>query len=258
MPWVTVADSHIGAREEQQDRYLVEHSDDGNSHLLVVADGAGGHKTGAAAAQAAIDCISENLESLWSSEDPDSFLNRLIFECNENVLAVGDDDLACTTLVLVLIKGDEIFWGHVGDSRFYLIRDEEVILRTTDHSVIELQRQRAAEDASAVVSAPSNKLYMVLGAHSDITPEVASSIVREGDTLLLCSDGLWGQIDMAPCIAELSEKELTDETIGRWVAKAKASKPDRSDNITLVAAKFMRKPRFFSNPLQAIMRLFAR
>ena len=256
MPWITVADSDIGARAEQQDRYLVEHSDDGNNHLLVVADGAGGHKTGAIAAQTAVDCIRENLELLWSSEDPDTFINKLIIECNERVLAVGDDDLACTTLVLVLIKGDEIFWGHVGDSRFYLIRNREVVIKTTDHSMIELQRQQAAEDASIVVSAPSSKLYMCLGALADIFPEVANSLAREGDTLLLCSDGLWNQIDMEPLIVELSEKPLTIESLSKWIGRARVSKSDTSDNITLVAARFISKPRLFSDPLKAIIGLF--
>ena len=256
MPWITVADSDIGGREEQQDRYLIEHSDDGNSHLLVVADGAGGHKSGAVAAQTAIDCISKNLELLWSSNDPETFLNKLIIECNQCVLEVGEGDLACTTLVLVLIKGDEIFWGHVGDSRFYLIRNREVVIKTTDHSMIELQRQQAVQDADIVVSASSNEIYMCLGALADIVPEVASSLVKEGDTLLLCSDGLWSQIDMEPLVAELSEKPLTIESLNKWSEKARISKSGSSDNITLVAARFMNKPRLLSSPLKVFTSFF--
>lgn len=256
MPWIIVAGSDIGGREEQQDRYLLEQSDDGNNHLLVVADGAGGHKMGAVAAQTAVDCIGENLELLWSCEDPDTFLNKLIIECNERVLAVGDGDLACTTLVLVFMRGDEVFWGHIGDSRFYLIRDRGVVIKTTDHSVIELQRQQAAQNPDIVVNASPNGLYMCLGALADIVPDVASSLAREGDTLLLCSDGLWGQIDMEPLIAELSEKPLTIESLNTWIEKAKVSKSDNSDNITLVAARFMNKPNFFSDPLRALIRLF--
>lgn len=256
MPWITVAESNIGGREEQQDRYLVEHSDDGHNHLLVVADGAGGHKSGAVAAQTAVDCISENLEFLWSSKDPDTFLNNLIIECNESVLAVGDSDLACTTLVLVFIKGDEIFWGHAGDSRFYLIRKGEVVIKTTDHSMVELQRQQAAQDAGIVVSASSNEIYMCLGALADIVPEVASSLAREGDTLLLCSDGLWSQIDMKPLVAELSEKPLTIESLTKWAEKARISKSASSDNITLVAARFTNKPQLLSSLFNRITSYF--
>ena len=258
MQWVTVADSDIGGREEQQDRYLVEHSDDGNNHLLAVADGAGGHKTGALAAQTAVDCIRENLEFLWSCADPDTFLKQLIIECNEHVLAVGDGDLACTTLVLVFIKGDELFWGHAGDSRFYLIRNQQVVIQTADHSIIELQRQQAAQGADIVVDAPSNEIYMCLGALADLVPETASSLAREGDTLLLCSDGLWGQIDMPLFIAELGERPFTIEILKKWTEKARVSKLDRGDNITWVAAKFINKRGILSRLLKAITKPFKR
>lgn len=258
MPWTTVADSNIGDREEQQDRYLIKHSDDGKNHLLVVADGAGGHKTGGLAAQTAVDFISKNLNALWSSEDPDTFLNKLVIECNERVLAVGRGELACTTLVLALIKGDEIFWAHVGDSRFYLIRDRHVIVRTSDHSVLELQRQQAALSSEVGVSASANELYMCLGALADIAPDGSNSLAKKGDTLLLCSDGLWGQIDMGLVIADLSESPLTTKALNKWVEKARISKSGSSDNITLVAARLQHKTRFFSDPFKAIISVFKR
>lgn len=256
MAWITAANSDIGGRKEQQDRYLVEHSVDGNSHLLVVADGAGGHKTGALAAQTAVDCISENLPFLWSNQDPDTFLSKLIVECNDRVLEVGEGDLACTTLVLVFIRNDEVFWSHVGDSRFYLIRGDDAVIQTIDHSVIELQRQQATQDADIAVSASSNEIYMCLGALADIFPEVASSVAREGDTLILCSDGLWGQIEMGPLIAELNENPLSIAYLNSWIEKARVSKFGSSDNITLVAARFTRKPKPLSRLVMAIADLF--
>lgn len=256
MPWITAADSHIGNREEQQDRYLIEHSDDGKNHLLVVADGAGGHKTGGLAAQTAVDCINENLNSLWSSKDPDTFLNKLVIECNERVLTVGRGELACTTLVLTFIRGDEVFWAHVGDSRFYLIRDRHVIVRTTDHSVVELQRQQTAQSSDVSVTAAANELYMCLGALADIAPDVSSSLAREGDTLLLCSDGFWGQVDMARAIPDLSERPLTVDALEAWIANASTSKSGNSDNITLVAARLEKKASFFPDLFKAIISVF--
>jgi len=258
MPWITVADSDIGGREEQQDRYLVVNSDDNNSHLLVVADGAGGHKAGALAAKTAINCIRENLEFLWPSEDPEAFINKLFIECNERVLAIGDGELACSTLVLVFIKHDQIFWGHIGDSRLYLVRDGNTVFRTTDHTVLELQRQQAAQGVESPINAAANELYMCLGAVTDISPEVSCSMVREADTLLLCSDGFWGQLDTQPALADLSANLLSAELIKKWVGKAKASKANNSDNITVIAARFTDKPRFALNPFEAIARLFKR
>ena len=256
MSWITAADSHIGGRGEQQDRFLVEHSEDRSCHLLVVADGAGGHKTGAVAAQTAIDCIRESLDSVWSSRDPGAFLGNLIIECNERVTAIAGNDLACTTLVLVFIKGDELFWTHAGDSRFYLIRDGEVLVKTTDHSVIELQRQQVAQGDDAAVNVASNKLYMCLGAPTSFVPDVASSLAREGDTLLLCSDGLWGQVDMEQAIAELGDKPPTTVTLRRWTERASESKLENSDNITLVAANFTSQSGFLSCALKVLKNMF--
>lgn len=256
MPWTTAVDTEVGGRDEQEDRYLIVSSDDGNSHLLAVADGAGGHKMGALAATTAINCICENLALLWPSKDPTNFLDKLIIECNERVLAVGDDEMACTTLVLVFIKEDELFWGHVGDSRLYLIRDRQMIFQTTDHSVGELRKQQAYQGIEGAFNASPNELYMCLGAVPDITPEVSSSVAREGDTLLLCSDGLWGQIDMNQVVAELSEATFANENLKKWTGKAKESKAGRSDNITVVTASFMAKPSFLSRCFEACVNLF--
>ncbi len=256
MPWTTAADSEIGGRDEQQDRYLIVSSDDGSSHLLAVADGAGGHKMGALAATTAINCICENLALLWPNKDPASFLDKLIIECNERVLAVGGDDMACTTLVMVFIKEDELFWGHIGDSRFYLIRDRQVVFQTTDHSVGELRKQQAHQGAEIASNASPNELYMCLGALPDVAPEVSSSVAREGDTLLLCSDGLWGQIDMDQVVAELNETTFAKETLKKWTEKARDSKADRSDNITAVTASYVAKQSFLSRCFKACVNLF--
>ncbi len=256
MPWVTVADSDIGNREEQQDRYLIVRSDDAHSHLLVVADGAGGHKMGALAAQTAINCIQNNLANLWRSEDPMSVLTDLIIQCNERVLAIGDEEIACSTLVMVFVRGDELFWAHVGDSRLYLIRDDQVSFQTTDHSVAELKRQHDKDGIESSLSDSSSELYMCLGALNEVVPEVQSGLARDGDTLLLCSDGLWGQLDMDFILSELTSAPLDVAVMKKLTALAKSSKQDTSDNITLIAASYSKKPSFFANPIVAFLSLF--
>jgi len=245
MPWKILSGSDIGGRDEQQDRYLTVSSSDATKHLLVVADGAGGHQMGGLAAQAAINYIKDNLASLWLSSDPESFISELAVECNKHVLAVGDGSLACTTLVLVFAREGELFWGHLGDSRFYLIRGGEVVFRTTDHSIDELKKQQAIDGLNSPIEASSNGLYMCLGALPDVVPEVASSVAREGDTLLLCSDGFWGQTNMKAMSTELSEQPLNNENMEKWVLKAKEFKSNNSDNIALVVAKYESKPNFF-------------
>ena len=251
MHWVTVADSHIGGREEQQDRYLVKRSKNKTHHLLVVADGAGGHKDGAAAAQTAINYISEHADTLRFSEDPHSAINSLIVECNKRVLLVGDN-MACSTLVLVYIRGDELFWGHVGDSRFYLVRDNQIVFQTMDHSVVELQQQSNVYDGEI----SSSKLYMCLGALENVEPDVANGLAKEGDTLLLCSDGFWGQLEVDTFIAELSDHALTQEFIDFWINKASNLKNGNSDNITLVATRLLKTPSLATRLANALFGFF--
>jgi len=247
--WISVAGSDIGAREEQQDRYLVVRSDDGSSQLLAVADGAGGHTFGALAAQTAIKYVQESLPRLWASEDPQNFISDLIDQCNQKVIAVGKGDLACSTLVIVFMKSDEVFWGHVGDSRFYLIRDGHVVAKTSDHSIGQLRESQQDQIGAERYEAAENELYMCLGALDQVTPELDSSAAREGDSILLCSDGLWGQTDMAKTIADLSDTGLSQESLSKMVKQAisaaKVSTPKNSDNITLIASKFIGKPSFF-------------
>ncbi len=259
MPWITVAGSDIGGRDEQQDRYLVVRSDDGNSHLLVVADGAGGHEMGALAAQTAVNCVRENLAGLWPSDDPVNFLNDLLVECNERVLTVGNGELACTTLVLVFVKSDELFWCHAGDSRYYLLRNGEVVFQTTDHSVGELQREQAEHGIEQSFGASPNELYMCLGALPNVTPDAANSVARLGDTLVLCSDGLWGQVDMNNVVTELCDVASNSDdmqfVVETAIRRAKTAKQDASDNITLIAARYVDRPGFIKRLFSA---MFAR
>ncbi len=258
MPWITVADSDIGAREEQQDRYLVVCNDDKTNQLLVVADGAGGHTKGALAAQTAITHIRENLTDLWTSEDPQEFLRKLIIQCNQAVLSLGDDDLACTTLVMVFMRSDELFWGHVGDSRLYLIRGGQVVAKTCDHSIGELRKRNDHQLGHQVIGTAENELYMCLGALANISPELDSSAAREGDSVLLCSDGLWGQVDMAKTISELSDTDLSHgsllKTVQQSISAARTSMPEKSDNITLVVSTYLKAPNIFKRFISAIFK----
>ena len=238
MPWTTNAATDIGDREEQQDRYLIVKHDKKDMLLLAVADGAGGHLSGAKAAEAAIRCIHQNIPLLWQSPDPSVFLNDLLVECNQRVLAVEGDDLTCTTLVLAFVKNDEIFWAHTGDSRLYLIRNQSVAIRTIDHTVKELQKEQDLE----VSSSNAGKLYMCLGAVPQITPEVGGSVLRDGDCFLLCSDGLWGQMDLEQRINCLDYKQISPERLADWVYEAKTNGSGSSDNITAVTATYQCAP----------------
>lgn len=256
MPWNVAVDTEIGDRDEQQDRFLMAQSPDGNRCLLVVADGAGGHKTGGVAAEAAIEHIREQLPALLNSRDPQNALHSLIQECNEQVLKVGGDELACTTLVMVLADDDQVFWAHVGDSRAYLLRRGETVMRTTDHSLVELHKTNpeAIPDSDQAVTA--NQLFMCLGALDQVDPDTDSSLVRDGDTILLCSDGLWNQVEMQLVTQAISAEPVTTESLHKWANLAKQGGAGHSDNITLIAARYRTKPSLIARIMAALQRPF--
>ena len=256
MPWNCAVDTDIGDRDEQQDRFLMVQSPAGDRCLLVVADGAGGHKTGGAAAEAAIEHIRDQLPGLLNSKDPQSLLYELVQHCNERVLKVGGDELACTTLVIVLADDDQVFWAHVGDSRVYLLRHGETVVRTTDHSLIELQRVNPSAVSDTEHAVTTNQLYMCLGALDQVTPDTDSSLVRDGDTLLLCSDGLWNQVDMQPVTRTLSMDPVNTESLRKWANLAKERGAGNSDNITLIAARYHAKPGLFNRILSTLRKPF--
>jgi len=97
---------------------------------------------------------------------------------------------------------------------------------------------------------------MCLGAVQEVVPEVSSSMAREGDILLLCSDGLWGQLDMNELVSESGGGALSNENLTQWIQKAKQSKMHKSDNITLVLAKYNGKLGFFAGLFESVVSFF--
>lgn len=245
MDWIFHTATSIGGRKEQQDRLRVISSPDYSQHLLVLADGAGGHVDGARAAQCVVDFAEEDAENIWQSNEPDASLRRFCEHAHVRVLALSEEgQLCCTTIVALLLREEEAYWAHAGDSRLYLIRDRAVLAQTKDHSL----RQIAIDDNShnsderkpENLNIPANQLYLCLGVPGDFSPETGGSLTKPGDCFLLCSDGLWGQLNMAEVVAEFPvnpDQAFCDRLAG--IARVRGG--DNGDNISLVLAHLPEK-----------------
>jgi PPM family protein phosphatase len=243
MPWTIQEASDIGGRSEQQDRSLILASEDGLQQLLVVADGAGGHLLGGQAAQVAIDTIYAQAPELWASEDPISSLEALCHLAHQAVCALTDGQgIACTTVVIVLVRGADAYWVHAGDSKFHLVRDGKCFLTTKDHSLLQLHLDQLEEnpDDEALKNdkVRANQLYMCLGAPVELEPPVNAASLKSGDVLLLSSDGFWGQVDIPSVLLSCHRVGDDPQWSLNWVEQAREKGGERSDNITLVAALF--------------------
>ena len=139
MPWQFSMASDIGGRSEQQDCLEMLSSDSGDTHLVVVADGMGGHRDGALAARTVIETARRHFNSGRTS-DPQTFLQGLCLESHQAISDLGGNEQRSpgSTCVLLYLDGPEAYWAHVGDSRLYHFRNGKLLNLTQDHSVAQL------------------------------------------------------------------------------------------------------------------------
>jgi serine/threonine protein phosphatase PrpC len=193
--------SLIGGREENQDRIVVVSDDD--AALVVVIDGMGGHADGAKAAEVASQTIAQSFEKLpHPIFDPQGFLHLSIGQAHQDLVALGSamkaDLRPRATCAACLVQDGGAYWGHIGDSRIYLIRNQQVFERTRDHSHVELLLQEGLITEEEIIDHPMrNFVECCLG--GDITmPGMNITALKKllpGDTLLACSDGFWSGLD---------------------------------------------------------------
>ncbi|SMF39893.1 PP2C family protein-serine/threonine phosphatase [Pseudogulbenkiania subflava] len=209
-------DSRVGGRSYNQDRVVIAHSLE--SVLLVVADGMGGHLQGEVAAQITIDLMSELFyqQATPSLSHPNRFLVNAISSAHQAILDYATEhhlpEVPSTTVVAAVIQQDMLYWCHVGDSRLYLLDNSGLRLRSRDHSQVQrLIDQGLLTEEGARTHPDRNKIYNCLGASSDPDIDIGErQLLFPGASVLLCSDGLWSQIQDA---------ELTKVFVGRAVSQ---------------------------------------
>lgn len=198
------ANTDIGMkRKTNQDSFL---SDDALG-IFVVADGMGGHRGGEVASRLAVDVIrkfcSENKE-MAGREMLDRAVNmscREIYQhskSNEELAGMG------TTVVALLVQGDDVFVAHVGDSRGYLLCEDGIWQLTEDHSLLneELRSGRLQEGQAASYQF-RNVITRSVGYESHVQVDIYRRARRPGDRYFLCTDGLSGLVSIDEIATEL-------------------------------------------------------
>lgn len=253
MIWQFASALAMGDRNEQQDRVAVLHSEENDSHLLVVADGMGGHEGGAIAAQTVIDIASSHFNN-GMDEAPKEFLEKICFDAHDKISELAGNYASApgSTCVILYLKGDEAYCIHAGDSRLYQYNDGSLIYKTADHSMAELVKEHGAylkDDSN--YSTSQNQLYMCLGGTNTLKPDFHASKVKAGDFFVLCSDGFWDQLDVGEVFAGTSSAAMDLEHTEHLVQMASQQGQGKSDNVCLAlaycqdAAEKSERPRFF-------------
>lgn len=237
MKFTVYQDSRRGGRKTNQDRVGYSYSRD--ALLLVLADGMGGHLHGEVAAQIAVELISDQFQKKARPvlSKPSQFLIDALNQSHEAIFNYAAShnmiEVPRTTCVACVIQDGVAYWAHVGDSRLYLIRNNKAIGKTRDHSKVrKLVDAGLITDEEALHHAEKNKIYNCLGGH--YPPEIELSgkqILLNGDVILLCSDGMWGELTDDEMIHFLSSFPVLF-AIPQLMDRAEMRGGKESDNLT--------------------------
>ena len=233
-------ESRKGGRKYNQDRMGYVFSRE--SLLIIIADGMGGHMHGEIAAQITVESVGQKYqrEARPKLTDPVVFLNDSINGAHAAILQYTEEhgllETPRTTVVAAIVQEGHTWWAHVGDSRAYQIRDGQIVRQTRDHSrVQQLVLQGIVREEAVAAHPDRNKIFNCLGAHVPPQIEIAARTrLLAGDTLLLCSDGVWG-----PLPSRLIATAFLNDTVMRAVPDLMNQAERRAgadcDNLTAVA-----------------------
>ena len=232
--------SRQGPRANNQDRMAYSYSK--NALLAVMADGMGGHLHGEIAAQLAVKVLTDAFQRLALPilANPFRFLEEHILQLHAEIHHLTHlknfPESPRTTLVAALIQHDELYCVHVGDSRLYHIREGRVIFRTEDHSKVQMLFKNGLIRREELLTHPErNMIYNCVGGESP--PQIDKAVKRpmlEGDTIVLCTDGVWSEIDDEDMLLQLGRGTVTETTPGLLdLAEKRAG--SSGDNMSIIA-----------------------
>lgn len=242
MQYATGQANRLGNRANNQDRCLVVERE--GAVLLAVADGMGGHARGDLAAQTFVDTLQRKFRNYQGLEEPGQFLREAFQAAHYTIQRVGQAQNPpiepLTTGVACLIQDGAALWAHVGDSRAYLIRQGQIVLRTRDHSrVAEMVDAGVITEQQARLHPLRNHVSLCLGGTVQ-PPQVSLGpkvYLVPGDILLLCSDGLWSAVSEKRLISTLDVNNLP-QAIDELAGIAERASYPQSDNVSGVTLRW--------------------
>ena len=222
------ARSDVGStRSGNEDRFLAR------PPLFAVADGMGGHQAGEVAAELVIGVLGEVPDR---APDPGTAVVAALERSNAAIrreAGLRSDLAGMGTTCTVVVLDRAITVAHVGDSRAYRLRGERLEQLTDDHSLVAtMVRDGIMDPADAATDGRRNIITRALGAEDQVRVDVVTSDLAPGDRLLLCSDGLHGQVDDAAIATVLRDEPDPATAVDRLISLANAAGGE--DNVTVI------------------------
>ena len=241
-------------RKNNEDSYMISPE----ANLAIVADGMGGLEAGEVASRMAVDLISEQIYDVMPTDefDPDNLdeaeNNSMIYcmekfiplfriwinKVNQAVVSFASERQRKigTTVLIFFSRGDRSLLAHVGDSRIYMLRGNQLFQVTKDHSVLNRMMEQGLQLTDAQKKKYKHVITQAIGVQEEVAPDVRLHKLEPGDIYLLCTDGLTdmvGDAEIQDVMINNARRlpRLADSLVN--LANARGGK----DNITVVLAK---------------------
>jgi PPM family protein phosphatase len=239
-----VATDHFSHSDTGRQRRSNEDSYHARAPLFVVADGMGGAQAGEVASRVAVEAFQRALDD-DGARSAEQLLAERVREANARIheMSQAEQDRAGmgTTITAAHVGENEVAIAHVGDSRAYRLRDDELERLTEDHSLVEEMRRRGQLTAQEADEHPQRSIITrALGPEPEVAVDTHSWRGAAGDVYLLCSDGLTSMVPEVQ-VAALLRGAATLQDAGRALIDAANSAGGR-DNITVVLFRLEEVP----------------
>lgn len=226
---------------------LREHNEDSiawdaDLGLVLLADGMGGHNAGEVASALAVDTVlgvlRTALPAAENTVDRSALLRDAVEDANSAIFNQSREKPECagmgTTLVGALFSDSSMILAHVGDSRIYRLRDNELAQITTDHSLLEeLVQNGYLTKEEAELSVNKNLITRALGIEADVDADIDEQGVMADDIYLLCSDGLSDLVNDEDIASILKDRSRDLDTAAASLVFA-ANAKGGTDNISVI------------------------
>jgi serine/threonine protein phosphatase PrpC len=243
MRFTIFQESRKGSRKVNQDRIAYTFGRD--TLLLVVCDGMGGHAGGEIAAQITVRLFIERFQAEAKPilKNPLKFLQDSMIRAHAALGSYANQfsmlETPRTTCVACVVQASHAYWAHVGDSRLYLYRQGGLIGQTKDHSKVQYLVDQGIIGADDVALHPDrNKIFSCLGGLVDPVIDLGKRTpLREGDILMLCTDGLWGVLTKDEIATWLTSTPIL-KSAPQMVREAERRGGDEGDNVSTIVVRW--------------------
>lgn len=235
----TFSITDIGKRRKlNQDYVFVSEKPLGNlPNLFIVADGMGGHNAGDYASKYAVETIREEVAQSFE-KNPVKILGKAIEAANSHIRQKAMEEtclrgMGTTVVAATCLKDKYLAVANVGDSRLYVVNDRKIEQITVDHSLVEEMVRRGGIDRRAARYHPDkNIITRAIGAEDTVMADFFNVELEQGDTVLMCSDGLTNMLEDEEIHMILCSQNNVEEKAGELVKAANNN--GGKDNIAVI------------------------